>query len=464
MTVKNHESLVEGNISSLIWRNSQPMFMAILLLLMYELLESGLIALSSTARLTAFGFTVPITAAMTALAVGTSIRCNNRVVKIACLKKDNLSGTVSQLLIFSGFTLVIMSCLAFLLSDQLLQLVGNNTWLSSEVPIDAPYLAQEQSTYINNRYFSWLFLAAVWQINGIFRALNYTQIASNIMVSWVTLKGSIALLLLFPESPLYYDNLIAISWVHASSDIIFTFISLYILHQKVKLQWPSFSAMKMQCRQPKLSSMLVVGQQLITPLSLGLLTVIAANYSHTYVAAFALIFKLEAIILLIPMALTTSMPAIIGFNFWTGNHDRVKQAYKCMFTVVIAIQVLIAVVLHYSIDFWANSLCPHDSVSIHLKHFLTWLPWGYIGAGCVIVYQSTLNAKDKVIDASILGISHRLVLIVPLAWLGFNDGEFSLYPALMLAHLLAGICVFYIFMKNRSNRVSSVARHEQTAT
>jgi Na+-driven multidrug efflux pump len=81
MTVKEHSFLIDGKISTAIWRNSQPMLVAILLLLIYELLESSLIALGSTANLTAFGFTVPITAAMTAFAVGTSIRCNNKVIK-----------------------------------------------------------------------------------------------------------------------------------------------------------------------------------------------------------------------------------------------------------------------------------------------------------------------------------------------------------------------------------------------
>ena len=55
------------------------------------------------------------------------------------------------------------------------------------------------------------------------------------------------------------------------------------------------------------------------------------------------------------------------------------------------------------------------AVTVHLKHYLTWLPWGYIGAGCVIVYQATLNAKDKVTNARLLDIIHRLVLIIPLA-------------------------------------------------
>lgn len=461
MTVRNHVSLLEGNISSVIWRNSQPMFMAILLLLMYELLESGLIALSSTATLTAFGFTVPITAAMTAFAVGTSIRCNNKVIKAACIEKNNLSNTISQALIFSGLTLLIIAILTLAMSDQLLQLLGNNNWLTSEELTNNPKLAVEQSSYINNRLLSWFFLGAVWQINGILRALNFTLIASNIMVAWVVLKGTLALILLLPQSPWYSDSLVAISLIHAISDISFAFISFYILQRKIKLSLPSFSEFKTHCRQPKLASILVIFQQLITPLSLALLTVIAASYSHTYVAAFALIFKLEAIILLIPMALTTSMPAIIGFNYWSGHHERVNHAYRCMFSVILISQFSIAVFLSYTLDFWANSLCPHDNVTIHLKHYLTWLPWGYIGAGCVIVYQSTLNAKDKVINASLLGVMHRLVLLIPLAWFGINNSEYSLYPALMLAHLMAGLLVFYLFKKTDNHSVKKTQLNQQ---
>lgn len=61
-----------------------------ILLLMYELLESGLIMLRSTATLIAFSFTMLITAAMITLAVGTSIHCNNnKIVKSACIEKNN---------------------------------------------------------------------------------------------------------------------------------------------------------------------------------------------------------------------------------------------------------------------------------------------------------------------------------------------------------------------------------------
>ncbi len=449
MTVKDHRSLIDGKISTVIWRNSQPMLVAILLLLIYELLESSLIALGSTANLTAFGFTVPITAAMTAFAVGTSIRCNNKVIKSACLEKDLLGSRIGSALMLSGIAIAIISIFAFMFSDYLLEALGNSNWLMSNENSITPALINAQSDYINYRLLSWLFLGAVWQINGILRALNFTQVASSLMIYWVIIKSVLALLLLVPNSPFYLDSLIALSIVHLISDMIISLIGLYILNTKVTLKWPSLTELKAQCKQPKMSGFLVILQQLVTPISLALLTLIAANHSPTYVAAFALIFKLEAVILLIPMALTTSMPAIIGFNYWSARIQRVNQAYKIMFTAIISAQCVIAIILGYSLDFWAKSLCPHDNVAIHLKHFLTWVPWGYIGAGCVIVYQSTLNAKDQVVKATALGILHRFILLIPFAYIGLSSDEYYLYPSLMLAHLAAGILLIYVFDKNK---------------
>ena len=458
MSAIENSKLLEGSLSATIWRNSQPMFIAIVMLLMYELLESGLIALQSAETLIAFGFTVPITAAMTALAVGTSIRCNNKVVKSSCSRDSCTAKTTSVAVLGSVLILLAFSVVALLFSQSILSLLGNNSWLSNEASSDFPLLAQQQANYINSRYISWVFLGLIWQINAVFRALNATKLASNIMVYWLTFKSSLALALLLPESIFYVEGLFTIALVHLASDGLFALISLYFLHKKIDLKWPSPNELLSNFKQTKLAGILVISQQLVTPLSMAVLTMIAASFDHTYVAAFALIFKVEAMLLIIPMVLTTSMPAIIGINYWSGKHERVQQAYRYMFGIIIISQLIVALLLSFSLDFWASTLCPHDSVAIHLKHYLTWVPWGYIAGACAIVYQSTLNAKDKVISASLLAITHRLLLLMPLAWIGLNIGKYALYPAIMVSHLLIAALV-WILVKNiniaRNKRVIS---------
>lgn len=451
MAIKDNNKLLQGSVLATIWRNSQPMFIAIVMLLMYELLESGLIALQSAQVLTAFGFTVPITAAMTALAVGTSIRCNNKVVKSSCNQHICTSKTTSQCLWGSGIILLILSLLALTFSQQILALLGSNDWLLTEAGASGNDIARQQSDYINSRYLAWIFLGIIWQVNATLRALNHTKLASNIMVIWLAFKSFLALLLLYPASTFYVDGLFSLAMVHIVADSTFALISLYCLHKKIKLQLLSYPELMNNLKQTRLAGILVIGQQLVTPISLALLTMLAASFNHAYVAAFALIFKIEAMLLIIPMVLTTSMPAIIGINYWSGKYERVQQAYRHMFRIIISAQVLIAVLLAFTLDFWASSLCPHDSVSIHLKHYLTWLPWGYVGGACAMVYQSTLNAKDNVISATVLGVTHRLLLLMPLAWLGLNLGEYQLYPAMMISHLLIAALVWVLVKKVNSS-------------
>jgi len=183
-------------------------------------------------------------------------------------------------------------------------------------------------------------------------------------------------------------------------------------------------------------------------LSMAILTMIAANMGYSYVAAFALLFRLEAIFLLIPMVLTTSLPAIIGTNFWSGHIERVKQAYLLVFGLVMIAQVSIAGLLLLNSDFIASFICPQDEVVLHLKAYLFWVPWGYMGAGCAIVYQSCLNAEGKSVQASLVGIMHRLLFLLSFTLIGtWIATEQSFYQGIMLGHLAGGLFVFYLFYK-----------------
>ena len=43
--------------------------------------------------------------------------------------------------------------------------------------------------YLDARYFSWIFLGIIWQVNAIFRAVGNSKLASRIMMSWLLVKS-----------------------------------------------------------------------------------------------------------------------------------------------------------------------------------------------------------------------------------------------------------------------------------
>ena len=324
MSVCNSQSFTQAKPSTLLWRNTLPMVGAILALLAYDLLESSLLAFQSEQLLASFGFTLPITTAMTALAIGLSIRANNKVVHRNCTDKENLSHEISNCLLNS---LVIVSCFSlvfYLCREQLLLATGNSVWLSNNTN---EALKTSQLDYMSLRYLGWVFLALMWQVNAVLRALGWMQIASGLMLSWASFKGLVAVALLTPESPLFQQNLVALAWVHILADGMFALISLWFLKQKVSLKRPKITLHEFTNIQQKKDGLLVIAQQFVTPISMAILTAIAATIDTSYVAALALLFRLEVLFLLLPMVLTTSLPAIVGANFWLGASNSVSRNY-----------------------------------------------------------------------------------------------------------------------------------------
>jgi len=442
----------QEKISKLIWQSTLPMFGAILALLAYDLLESGLLALNGEQALTALGFTLPITSAITAIAIGMSIVTNNKVVKTVCLHNSELANTVVMSLLQASFFIILFSIIFYLANEQLLTLLGNGAWSTGQLGEPQIKIVDSQINYLEARYVSWLFLGIIWQANAIFRALGNAKLAGRIMMCWLLVKSVAAVLLITPESDFYRSGLTGLAWLHSSVDILFAVLSLWLLHHNFKLAWPSFAELRRAIFSYKPNSLVIVLQQLVTPLSIALLTIIAAKISYSYVAAFAFIFRIEAIFLLLPMMLTTTMPCIVGSNYWLGHFNRVKQAYVIAFISVAIVQLLLAILLLINNNMISSFICPEDEVAELLSLYLTWVPVGYVGAGFAIVYQSCLNAEGKPLQACFVGIMHRLVLLLPLAIIGaVISSHSSLFQALMLGHLCAAIYVLYLFRKRSFN-------------
>lgn len=445
MTVCNSQSFISEQPVKLLLRTTAPMFGAILALLAYDLLESTLLAFQHENVLVSFGFTLPITAAMTALAIGLSIRANNKVVHRNCTDNGSLTQEISNTLVKNTVIVLFFAVVFFVFSKQLLFVTGNANWLSDA---NNNQHAGMQMNYMDMRYLGWVFLALVWQINAILRALGWMKLASGLMLSWALSKCILATLLLTPQSPFFIADLTALALVHLITDVIFSVISLIFLTTKVKLNKPSISAITDWPKAKQNDGLFVVIQQFITPVSMAALTAIAASIDTSYVAALALLFRLEVLFLLLPMVLTTSMPAIVGANFWLGHSDRVKQLYKLAFTTIIAFQLLVAIMACAQSYFLSSFICPHEAIAFHLENYLHWVPWGYGAAGVAIVFQSCLNAKNQTVLATLVGISHRIIFVLPLTALGaysFNGNGF--YQGLMLGHLGAIVAVIYLLKR-----------------
>ncbi|NQZ11761.1 MAG: hypothetical protein HRT35_31810, partial [Algicola sp.] len=293
----------------------------------------------------------------------------------------------------------------------------------------------------------------IWQVNSLLRAVGLIGHASVLFIVWMVSKVSVALIL-FNHNMFSEDLALGTAaLVHLGCDAIFAVISVLLLFKKLNLR--SYAAVKIE---PIITfrHLAVVGlpatiQQILTPLSITLLTIMVVSYGQIYVAVLGIIFRLEVLLLLVPMVLTTSLPSIVGVNWWSGHTDRVRQFLSQSKRLVVGFQLLVAVILYFVAGFVASWFSQGQHIQHSIETYLTIVPIGFIGAGITIISQSSFNATGHYIKASILSLTHRIALKLGCCYIGITiNGIEGLFYGILSAHLLSALLA--ILLNRRIHR------------
>ena len=444
----NNNSYATQPVIPLLWKTTLPMFVPVLALLGYDFLEASLLANRSEQVLTIFTYSLPITTAMVALSIGISIQSNAKMVHISCTNKQHLKGEIIQQLL-KGSTLVVIAALLLYLITPLL-------FLTLEPQSNKLF------DYLNYRYFGWLFLACFWQSNAILRALGWLNAASKLMLLWLLTKSMLVSFAFLSNDSISLPPLTTIASIHLLIDFIFAILSLWMLFTKTAITPKHLLNVGKQFFSKKtglknkttVNTSLVVLQQLITPISMAALTAIAATFNPMLLSTLGLIFRLELLLLILPMVLTTTLPAIIGANYWLKKSVRVEQIYLVAFISIAAFQLAIALLLFTQSELLSQLLCCHKSISMQLNNYFNWVPWSYFALGILITLQSCLNAQYKIKQATALAVFYRIILLLPITLIAtWYDNDMGFYHGLFISNVTALIMV--IFFKFHLTKIKS---------
>jgi len=436
---------------------SLPIVPAIFLLNAFDLLETSLIARLCTSQLTALGYSTPLTTAMTGIAIALSIASNSWICRVKAginahgpaSEKNELNNSLIRALILSTSVTLVLAILLFWLSPGFYLLLGAKTTPEPELISGIQPLVTE---YSQIRLMGWVPLVLIWQVNGMLRSLGHIKQASFLLIAWMLTKSALSYILIGNgQYPLLFTTgLLGAGYAHLISDTLFALLSLLTIlrglgiqkHQASSIQWAN------TFRQMSVTGLNACLQQLYLPISIGLLTFYFAGLAEDKVALLGIIFRIEALALLVPMVFTASLPGLIAANWWEGNMGRVKGLVVKGFAIIVLIQALVAVMLYFNPLSVASSITQDPNLLEEVQHYLLFVPISFIGAGCSMVALSCLNAIGKSANASILGFSHRLVLTLVFAMLG---GWFASVPGVFIgiasAHFLSLALVFKYFIR-----------------
>jgi len=432
---------------------SMPVVPAIFLLCAYDLLETGLIARLCTAQLTALSFSTPVTTAMTGIAIAVSIATNSWVCRLKATQQgtsaEPLNSNIARALLIGGSLTLLLSTAMFFLSPALYSLLGANA--SAQTPL-APAALPLVVEFTQIRLVGWVFLILVWQINGILRSLGHMKQASLLLIGWMLLKSLVSFVWIGGGecSLIEGAGLIGAGYAHVLVDATMALVSVVILARGLNFQIKQFSSLSWRntARELSVTGLNAGLQQFYTPLSIAVLTFYFAIVAESKVSILGIVFRIEAMALLVPMVFTASMPGLIAANWWAGNIRRVKQFVVQGFLIIALVQLVLAVVVYnYSLEI-ANQLTQDSFLHQDLQAYLQIVPFSFVGAGCAMLALSCLNAIGKSSHASMLGLSHRVLLILSLALGGgLLYGMAGIFWGIAIAHWLSLALVYRLLAR-----------------
>ena len=165
-----------------------------------------------------------------------------------------------------------------------------------------------------------------------------------------------------------------------------------------------------------------------------------ATFGPHAVAGFGVGARVEALLLIGPIALTAALSPFVGQNFGAGNHMRVREALR---SAVLGCWVWCLVgwfVLAVSAKFVAVLFSDVSDIQRVIVWYLWMLPWSYGAFTTCLQVTTTLNALNKPILSTGITLVRMFGLTIPLAYLGSRlYGQPGLFAGMGISHLLAGL-------------------------
>lgn len=445
MSASTSSSVAEHRrLSRQLFSMTWPMMFGILSLMSFQLVDSAFIGQLGVLPLAAQGFTLPMQMVVIGLQVGLGIATTSLISRVLgsgnTLRAQQLGGLV---VITGAVSIFMLSWLIWLLRGPILLLLG----------------APENVAPVIDDYWP-VWLASSWTGAMLYFAYSLCRANGNTM-----LPGSMMMvtsLLNMAFDPLFiftFDmGLQGAAWATIAAFGIGMLVvyPLVLKRQWMTLNWqgldvvPSIKELG-QIMAPAMLS------QLLPPVSSMLATKLVAGFGATAVAAWALGSRIEFFSIVVVLAMTMSMPPMIGRMLGAKEIDKIRILVNIAVKFILVFQFSIAVVLFVFADPIANLLSSEASVSDVFAMHLVWIPFSLGPLGVCMLMVSVCNALALSMKALWISSLRLFVCFLPMIWLGTQlFGLPGIFIGATLGNIAAGILAWLLYQKAMQATQSSV--------
>jgi len=186
--------------------------------------------------------------------------------------------------------------------------------------------------------------------------------------------------------------------------------------------------------------------QLLLPISIAILTRIAANLGDATVAAFGVGSRIESLAMIGLIALSSVIIPFLGQNFGAKNFERIKDAnrFSTKFAIVWGTISWIFLVLLSEIIAWAFT--KDLEIQGLIKQFLWIVPFSFTFVGISQLISASCNALDRPLHSTSINILRLFAFLIPSVYLGSKIwGPIGFFFGIAIGNLATGVIAWFWF-------------------
>ncbi|CAJ1905967.1 putative FMN/FAD exporter YeeO [Aeromonas dhakensis] len=429
--------LLTAPMTSVLLRMTGPMILGIVAILAFNLVDTFFIGMLGTQALAAISFTFPVTFVVTSLAMGLGAGLSAVMGHALGQGKHEEAARITTDNLFLAVLLVTLIAVAGALTiHPLFRLLG-----ASDALIALIY------DYMLIWYLTVPMLVLPMVGNAAIRATGDTKTPSLVMTVAGLVNGVLDPLLIFGIGPFPEWGIRGAAIATSLSWLMAMLVSLYILrHREGLLRWRLSPRPQLLAHWRALLHVAVPASftNMLNPLANAVLMTIFAGLGTEVVAAYGAASRVEALLLIVMMALSSVLAPFISQNCGAGNPARAKAALQLCMRFALLFQLAVYALTWLLAPFIADLFSDHPQVVRLIVLYLHLVPIGYGFQGMVMLLASALNGVRASSISFLFNGLRLFVFLLPGAWLGAKlGGEQGIYLGILLANLAAGTLAWW---------------------
>lgn len=412
-----------------------PMMFGVLSLMSFQLVDSAFIGQLGILPLATQGFTLPIQMIIIGTQVGLGIATTAVISKALGANQALYAKQLGGLILTIGSIGVAFIC-GFL-------------WLIRE-PILA-LLSAPASVYpiIDSYWPVWLVSAWVGALlyfyYSICRANGNTLLPGTMMM--VTSAINVAL------DPIFIFTFdLGINGAALATIAAFSIGILLVAPKVARKHWVCFNWNDLNITASVRSLTNIMGpamtSQLLPPLSSMLATKLLASYGAAAVAAWALGSRFEFFAIVSVLALTMSMPPMVGRLLGANKIAEIRQLVGIACKFILSFQLFIAVITFLASTLLADLMTSDTNVASILNSHLTIVPLSLGPLGVCMLMVSVANALAKSYTALIISALRLFAFFLPCLWIGSQIADIQgLFVGALVGNILSGLAAWLVYQR-----------------